>query len=176
MQRFKLSTRYSVLGLIEGIVISLGLGAKVIFSSSQPTDLGHIVINAGVFAALTNLTTSLFTEQFEVRRDLLRAERMLVVSKPNRVFGTDLYRANRQRALFHSLTYAATSFAGAAIPMIPVAIVPQMRLVGVAVPLLTLFGLGFFLARRSAAKALIWGLGLVGAGVIVTIVGVRFPV
>jgi predicted membrane protein (TIGR00267 family) len=176
MQRFKLSTRYAVLGLIEGIVISLGLGAKTIFSASEPTNLGHVVINAGVFAALTNLTTSFFTEQFEVRRDLLNVQRMLVVSKPERVFGTDLYRANRQRALLRSLTYAATSFAGAAIPMVPLAVVPGMRAMGLVVPLVTLFGLGFYLGRRGAGNALVWALAMVGAGVIVTAVGVRFPV
>lgn len=176
MHRFSPDARYTILGLIEGIVISLGLGARTIVGQGDPAEISHVVINAGLFAALTNLVTSFFTEQFDARRNLLNVERMLVVARPERVFATDLYRAAWRRALLSSLTYAVASFAGAAIPMLPLVLVPQARATGLVVPMLTLGVLGFVLGRRSASVGLLWALGLVAAGGLVTVVGVRFPV
>lgn len=176
MHGFAPDSRYAVLGMIEGIVIALGLGAGTILSRGEPANFGHVVINAGVFAALTNFATSFFTEQFQVRRELLNVERMLLVSKPGRVFGTDLYRSNRRRALLRSLTFAATSFVGAAIPMLPIVVLPRLSWIGLFVPLATLFVLGFLLGRKGAGTPVLWAFGLVAAGVLVTAVGVRFPV
>ena len=172
--RFPLDPHYAVLGLTEGIIVALGLGAKYIF---EPADVqgGNIVLNSGIFAAVVNLTTSLFTELHEARADLLNIERKMVISQRGKLFRTALYRTGRRRALGKAASYGATAFVGASIPLIPVYFTSRTPFLGLLLPLLSLFGLGFYLGRGTIGNPFLWGAGMTLAGIFVGVVGLFFP-
>jgi predicted membrane protein (TIGR00267 family) len=176
IRRLELDPRYLLLGLTDGIIMALGLGAKAIFGDASAGHLGRVAINAGVFASVTNLATSLFTEQYQTRRELLAIERQLVISERGRLLRTGLFRTGRRRALMRSAVHAGTAFFGAAIPLLPALALPNAPWIGLVVPLGALFVLGTSLGRRGAGRPLFWGLGMILAGVVVTVVGERFPV
>jgi predicted membrane protein (TIGR00267 family) len=170
-----LDPRYAVLGIIDGIIIALGLGAKIIFASRVPANIGNIVLDAGVFAAITNLTTSFFTEMHQARTELLEVERKMLIPERGRLFRTALYQSGRLKALLRAFSFSVTAFAGASIPLLPVLFVRHQPLVGLLMPLAALFGLGFYLGRKGAGNALLWAFGMVAAGMLVTLVGRFFP-
>ncbi len=173
--RLPLDPRYATLGLIDGIIIALGLGARVILSARVPSGVGNIVLDAGIFAAITNLVTSIFTELHQTRAELLDVERKMVISERGRLFGTALYRAGQLRALNRALSFSLTAFAGASIPLLPVIFLQGEPFFGLLVPLLSLFILGFYLGRKGAGNPVLWGVAMVLAGALVTVVGRIFP-
>ncbi len=172
--RFPLDPHYAVLGLIEGIIIALGLSAKALLGPGDVAG-GNIVLNSGIFAAVVNLTTSLFTELHEARADLLDIERKLVISERGRLFRTALQRSGRMRAVGRAGTYALTSFAGAVIPLLPIYFTRGEPFLALIPPLLTLFALGFYLGRETIGSPIFWALGMTSTGVLVGLVGLFFP-
>ena len=172
--RFPLDPHYAVLGLIEGIIIALGLSSKALLGPSDVAG-GNIVLNSGIFAAVVNLTTSLFTELHEARADLLDIERKLVISDRGRLFRTALYRAGRIQALFRAGTYGMTAFVGAFIPLVPLYFTWGEPVFGLLLPLVSLFVLGFYLGRDTVGNPLVWGAGMTLAGVLVGLIGLFFP-
>ena len=169
-----LDSRYAVLGLTEGIVLALGFGARIVFVPQEVT-VGNVVLNAGVLAAVVNLVMSLFTELYQQRAELLDIERKMVISDMGRYFHTALYRTVQLRTLSRAASYSISAFAGAAILFIPLSVVRQQPLLGLLIPLACLFGLGFYLGRQAAGNPVIWAIGMVSAGLVVTVVGLLFP-
>jgi len=170
-----LDARYAVLGLIDGIIIALGLGAKIIFASRVSGEIGNVILYAGVFAAVTNLTTSFFTELHQARVDLLEVERKMVISERGRFLRTALHRAGQRRALIRALNFSVTAFVGASIPLLPVLFLRREPLVGLLVPLISLFALGLYLGHKGAGRPVFWASGMTLAGVAVIVVGRFFP-
>jgi predicted membrane protein (TIGR00267 family) len=176
IRRLDLDPRYLLLGLTDGIIMSLGLGARVILNGTDAGHLGRVALNAGVFAAVTNLATSLFTEQYQARREVLAMERQLVISERGRLLRTGLYRTERRRALMRSVVHAGTAFLGAAIPLLSALALPGAVWIDLVVPLAALWVLGFALGRKGAGRPVAWAVGMVCAGIVVTVIGERFAV
>jgi predicted membrane protein (TIGR00267 family) len=173
MRRY-LDPRYAILGLIEGIIVALGLGAKHIFTPGEPA-VGNTIINAGVITALINLITSFFTELQQERTDLLEIERKMVISQRGKLLHTALYRAAQARVLSRALSYSTSAFLGACVLLVPTYFARQAPLLGMLFPLVLLFAFGLYLGRRSAGNPIAWGAGMVFAGIMVTVVGFFFP-
>ena len=172
--RLHLDTRYTVLGLIDGIILALGLGAKVL-SASDVSGAFNAFINAGILAAVSNLATAYVTELHRERADLLLTERKMVISERGRLFHTALYRSAQLRTLRRAASYSVAAFAGAFVSLLPIRFVYHQPLLEILLPLLLLFALGFYLGRKTAGRSIIWGLAMVLAGVLVTVVGLLFP-
>ena len=170
-----LDARYAVLGLIEGIVVALGFGARLIFAPGEAS-AGNAVLNAGLLTATVNLITSLFAELHEERAELLDIERKMVISERGHLFRTALYRAAQIRTLTRAVNFSVSAFVGASILIIPLRFVREEPLLGLLLPLIALFILGAYLGRQAASNPILWGAGMMLAGVLVTIVGRYFPV
>jgi predicted membrane protein (TIGR00267 family) len=168
-------TRYATLGVIEGIILALGLGAKILLVPGQAT-AGNVILNAGILAAVIDLITSFFTELYQEREHLLTVERQMVISQRGWLLRTSLYQHALRRVAERSATYAIAAFVGASIPLLPIFILPHLLLLGLLLPLGLLFILGFFLGKSVAGSPLVWGAGMVAAGLFVTFVGLVFPV
>jgi predicted membrane protein (TIGR00267 family) len=173
--RVHLDPRYAILGLIEGIILALGLGARGLFDPND-VNVGNAILNAGVLAAVINLITSFSTELYQERATLLEMERKMVISQRGKYFHTALYRAAQLRTLGRAVSYSLSALAGAATLLVPVHLVPHSLLVGLLVPLLLLFALGLYLGRSTAGSPAVWGTGMVLAGVIAVVVGRILPV
>lgn len=128
-----------------------------------------------ILASMINLITALFTELHEERESLLEIERKMVISERGQVFRTELYRTALWRVAGRLVSYSVSAFVGASILYAPLLLVSQIPLLGLVVPLTALFVLGFYLGRDVAANPVIWGLSMVVAGGLVTLVGLLFP-
>jgi predicted membrane protein (TIGR00267 family) len=168
-------TRYAILGVIEGIILALALGAKILLASSSGTPT-NVILNAGILAAVTDLITSFFTELYQEREHLLDIERIMVISQRGWILRTTLYQRALRRVIERSATYSICAFIGASVPLLPLYIVPRLTLVILILPLGVLFVLGSVLGKFTAGNPVIWGTSMVAAGVFVTLVGLTFPV
>jgi predicted membrane protein (TIGR00267 family) len=169
-----LDPRYAILGLLEGIIVALGLGAKALFGPAETSPM-HLVVNAGVISGVINLTTSWFTELYHERAELLEIERKMVISERGHYLGTALYRTRRLQTLYRSLCFGGSAFVGAAILLPAIYLTPDKPWLALTVPLAVLFLLGCYLGHRTAGRAIVWGLSMAIAGVCMTVVGLLFP-
>jgi predicted membrane protein (TIGR00267 family) len=168
-----LDPRYLILGLVEGTIVGLGLGARVIFSP-EPA-VANAVLNAGVITSTVNLITAFFAELHQERAHLLDLERKMVISQRGYYFHTALYHAAQLRVLKGAITNSASSFAGAAVLFLSVPFIRIQPLLGLLPPLILLFVLGLYFGHQVAGNRWIWGMGMVLAGAVVTVVGLFFP-
>jgi len=168
-------TRYAILGVIEGIILAMGLGAKMLLAPGGVTP-SNVILNAGILAAVIDLITSFFTELYQERAQLLNIQRQMVISQRGWFLRTSLYQHALSRVAQRSTTYSIAAFAGASIPLLPIYVLPNLPLLGLLLPLSLLFVLGFLMGKSAAGSPLIWGTGMVAAGLIVTVVGLVFPV
>lgn|GEM_PF-3988402 len=79
------------------------------------------------------------------------------------------------RVLNRAASYSLSAFLGAATLLLPVSLTPRTPALGLVVPLVLLFVLGFYLGRSTAGNPIVWSAGIMIAGLLVVVVGRVFP-
>jgi predicted membrane protein (TIGR00267 family) len=161
----------AVLGVSDGILNALTLAsATVLHGVGLDLDLGGRV---GIVAGASAVFTVFVAEYAQSRTELVRAERQLMFTRSGRLAATSLGRAVLREALAGSVAAGASSFAGAALPLVIGALLPRASWIALVVSVAALGGLGVLLSASVGGRRTVWAVVLVIAGIAVTIIGVR---
>lgn len=159
------------LGVSDGILNALTLAsATVVHGSGLTIGLGARV---GTVALASAVLTLFVAEYAQLRMELVRAERQLMFTQSGRLAATSLGRAVIRDSALVAVLAGASSFAGAALPLVIGALLPSTRWVALIVSALALAVLGILLAHNVGGRQKVWATGLVAAGVVVTIIGIQ---
>lgn len=142
--------------VLRGVGVSLGLGARV-----------------GVAALCSAVLTVFVAEYAEYRSQLIRAERQLLFTRSGRLAATSLGRSVRRDAIAVAAVAGLASFAGAALPLAIGALLPTATWTALVTSVAALGGLGVLLAVHVGGRRSVWAFGLITAGVVVVIIGVK---
>ena len=160
-----------VLGVSDGILNALTLAsATVLHGVGLDLDLG---VRVGVVAMASAWFTLFVAEYAQYRSELARAERQLMFTRSGRLAATNLGRAVIRDALVGATAAAASSFVGAAIPLTLGALLPGATWMALVVSVAALGVLGGLLAASGGGRRPVWVAGLIFAGVVVTVIGVK---
>jgi VIT1/CCC1 family predicted Fe2+/Mn2+ transporter len=133
-------------------------------------DLG---VRVGVVALSSAVVTLFVAEYAQNRLELVRAERQLMFTRSGRLAATHLGRAVLRDAAVVAGVAGLSSFAGAALPLVVGAVLPKATWIALVASVAVLGALGTVLSLQVGGRRLVWTLGLVLAGIAVTIIGVQ---
>jgi VIT1/CCC1 family predicted Fe2+/Mn2+ transporter len=161
----------TALGVSHGILNALTLAsARVLGGVGLDLDLG---VRVGVVALSSAVVTLFVAEYAQNRLELVRAERQLMFTRSGRLAATHLGRAVLRDAAVVAGVAGLSSFAGAALPLVVGAVLPKATWIALVASVAVLGALGTVLSLQVGGRRLVWTLGLVLAGIAVTIIGVQ---
>ena len=159
------------LGISDGILNALVLAsARVLDGVGLSVDLG---VRVGIVAFSSAVVTLFVAEYAQNRLELVRAERQLMFTRSGQLAATRLGRAVLRDAAVVACVAGAASFAGAALPLVVGAFSPTATWIALVVSVAVLGGLGIVLSMQVGGRRSVWVIGLVIAGIVVTIIGVQ---
>ena len=127
----------------------------------------------GIVAFASAVVTLFVAEYAQNRLELVRAERQLMFTSSGRLAATSLGRAVIRDSVAVAAVAGLSSFAGAVLPLVVGALLPQATWIALVVSGAALGGLGVLLSINVGGRRAVWAVSLVIAGLIVTIIGVR---
>jgi VIT1/CCC1 family predicted Fe2+/Mn2+ transporter len=161
----------TALGVSDGILNALTLAsARVLRGVGLDLELG---VRVGVVAFSSAVVTLFVAEYAQNRLELVRAERQLMFTRSGRLAATHLGRAVLRDAAVVAGVAGLSSFAGAALPLVVGAVLPKATWIALVASVAVLGALGTVLSLQVGGRRLVWTLGLVLAGIAVTIIGVQ---
>lgn len=161
----------TALGVSDGILNALTLAsARILHGVGLDVSLGARV---GVAAFASAIVTLFVAEYAQNRLELVRAERQLMFTRSGRLATTSLGRAVLRDAAAVAGVAGLASFAGAALPLAVSALSPRATWIAMVVSVGVLGALGIVLSTQVGGRRTVWALGLVTAGIAVTIIGVQ---
>jgi VIT1/CCC1 family predicted Fe2+/Mn2+ transporter len=163
-----------VAGLIDGILNALTLAAAKLFTAG-----GLTLVLVGKLAAVTACTTGFvfFVAHYaQLRAELVHAERQLNLLSHGRLATTRLGKQILSEAAWGAVLASLFGVIGATIPLVIGLAIPQVPILGIALTVLLLGGLGWLLARSVFGSPLLWALTLMFGGIGVTTIGVQLDI
>jgi predicted membrane protein (TIGR00267 family) len=161
-----------VIGLVDGILTSLVLAAGKVMSVGeliQLPDVARVAVVASISAAFT-----FFVAQYSrFRHELVHAEKHLTLGSRGPLVKTQLGRAVFIESVIGSVISGACSFVGAVLPLLFAMIRPGETWLSIGAPIATLGFFGGFLGRSVYGNALLWAIGLMSIGAVLTFVGLK---
>jgi len=159
------------LGASDGILNALTLAsARVLRGVGLDVGLGARV---GVVAFASAVVTLFVAEYAQNRLELVRAERQLMFTHSGRLAATRLGRAALRDAAAVAIVAGMSSFIGAALPLVVGALLPKATWIAVGLSVAVLGGLGIVPSMQIGGRRMVWTIGLMIAGIAVTIIGVQ---
>lgn len=160
-----------VLGLVDGLLNALTLSAATLVGSGAPVS-ASLALRVGL-VALTTAAFAVFVADYADRRAyLIRASRQLNLTRRGQLATTRLGRLALTRALTATVIACTASFAGATLPLLAGAAVPDLSWIVVVLAVVALTVLGAVLGRLFAGSSVRWAAVLGCGGVAVTWIGV----
>lgn len=164
-----------VLGLVDGILNALTLGAGSLLGGSHHVTIG-LALRIGA-AAFASAAFAFFVAKYaELRGVLVRAGRQLSLREDQRLQQTDLGRRAASEALTATAIVCTASFCGAALPLLAGAILPGPAWLAIVLALAVLGALGLGLAHVLDGDWFRWSAALVGGGVLLTAIGAELKI
>jgi VIT1/CCC1 family predicted Fe2+/Mn2+ transporter len=163
-----------VAGLIDGILNALTLAAAKLVTQG-----GLTLSLVGKVAAVTACTTSFvfFVAHYaQLRSELVRSARELNLLSHGHLATTQLGNQILREALWGAVVASVGGVIGSAIPLAMSLAVPELPIVGVALTVVLLGVLGWFLALSVLGSPALWTTGLMLGGVVVTAIGVKLDI
>lgn len=160
-----------VLGLSDGILNSLTLASAAILKGSG-LDLA-LGLRVGIVALVSAWFTLFVAEYAQYRMELADAERQLMFTRSGRLATTTLGAAVIRDAAIESAVAAVASFVGASMPLFIGACLPGVRWMALAASITALGAMGEVLAVNVGGRKVVWIFGLVVAGIVVTVIGLK---
>jgi predicted membrane protein (TIGR00267 family) len=161
-----------VIGLVDGILTALILAAGKVAGAGESiylSDLLRVAVVASVSAAFT-----FFVAQYSrFRHELVHAERHLTLGSRGPLVKTQLGRAVLLESVAGSFVSGGCSFVGAVLPLLFAMIRPGATSVSLGAPIVALGVLGGFLGRSVYGNVLLWAIGLMSVGVVLTYIGIE---
>lgn len=159
------------LGVSDGILNALTLASAAVLHDVG-LNLG-LATRVGIVAFTSAVLTLFVAEYTQNRSELMRAERQLMFTRSGRLAATRLGRAVLRDSVAVATLAGASSFAGAALPLVFGVLLPRASWMALVVSAAVLGGLGVLLGKHVGGRGTVWAAGLVVAGVVVTIIGVQ---
>lgn len=165
-----------VLGLTDGLLNALTLASSAILHASGGAVSMSLGLRVGTAALITAAFTMFVADYAERRAGLVRASRELNLTTPGRLAATRLGAQAFSESIVAMIVAAASSFIGAASPLLVGTAIPAPPWTILAITIGCLGVLGWLLGRLVAAHPLRWVAGMLIGGVIVTIIGVELHI
>ncbi len=162
-------------GFADGILTALTFTAGHLLRGSGPAGVG-LALRIALAAALSGAFVSFAAHYARLRGELVRAERQLNLSTRGRLAATNLGRAVRREALRSALVSSACALLGAALPLLVDAALPAPGWLPVASGIVALALLGAAIGYATYGSPASWALGLAGAGLALTVLGVALHI
>jgi predicted membrane protein (TIGR00267 family) len=164
-----------VLGLVDGILNALTLGAGSLLGGSKHVTVG-LALRIGAAAMASSAFAFFVAKYAELRGALVHAGRQLSLRPDQRLQRTDLGRAAASDALTATAIACTASFCGAVLPLLAGAVLPGPSWLAIALALAILGGLGIGLAHVLDGNWIRWSLALIAGGVLLTAIGAELKI
>ena len=151
--------------LAAGKLLDHGSGASV-----------SLAAKVGVATGCTTMFVFFVAHYAEFRTELVRAERELNLLSHGRLATTRLGRQALRESLSAAFLAAVCGVLGSSIPLLLGLLLPGPPLLGLAITIVLLGILGASLARSFFGSTLIWALGLMVGGLLLTFIGVKLNI
>jgi predicted membrane protein (TIGR00267 family) len=165
----EIARRYFVMNAFDGILTIIGV---LTGSYVARVESASVVISTGLATSIamgiSGLWGAYFTEAAERKRDLDELENHTLTD----LSGTRIGRASRMAGVIVALVDGLAPFLSALIALLPFffgAYLGDIYLsyyLSLGIALLSLFGLGAFLGTVSQGNVALWGLKMIGAGLL----------
>ncbi len=164
-----------VVGVCDGILTALTLAAGSVLGSGLPLSI-QLALRIAAASCLSGTFVFFTAEYANLRAELVHAERQLSLTSRGRLAATRLGRAVLTETLAKAGLASLCNFAGALFPLALGAIMPTRAWVAIAAAIVSLGLLGAAVAQSVHGSHLRWVIGLMAAGGILTLAGVRLHV
>ena len=164
-----------VLGFTDGILTSLTLAAGLLTDQSQRVTLS-LAFRVATVALASGAFVYFVAGYAGLRHELVRAERELSLLSHGRLAATNLGRTVLREAALGTAISSGAAFAGALMPLLVAALMPQYRWASIVTALVALGLLGRGLAGALYGSTLRWSLSLILGGAALTFVGMRLKI
>jgi predicted membrane protein (TIGR00267 family) len=161
-----------VIGLVDGILTALILAAGKVVAVGDSIhffDVLRVAVVASFSAAFT-----LFVAQYSrFRHELVHAEKHLTLGSRGSLVKTRLGRTVLAESVVGSFVSGGCSFVGAVFPLLFAMIQPGAAWLSLGGPMIALGLLGAFLGRSVHGNAILWAVGLMAIGLVLSFVGTK---
>lgn len=164
-----------VAGFADGILTALVLGAGHLAPGHPPMQLG-LALRVSTAAAVSGLFIFVVAHYAELRSELIEAERQLNLTEHGRLAASRLGRTVFIEAAIGALVASASTFAGALLPLVIAALVPQPPWVSIGSALAVLALFGHLLARTVYGRSPRWMVALVAGGAALAYLGMKMDI
>jgi predicted membrane protein (TIGR00267 family) len=161
-----------VIGLVDGILTALVLAAGKVTAAGESIALSD-VFRLAVVACISAAFTFFVAQYSRFRHELVRAEKHLTLGSRAPLAKTQLGRAVLFESIIGSFVSGGCSFAGAIFPLLFAMVQPGAAWLSVGAPIAALGLLGGFLGRSVYGSAVLWAIGLIAIGGLLTFVGIQ---
>lgn len=164
-----------VVGVCDGILTALTLAAGLVIGSQAPLRMS-LALRIAAASSLSGTFVFFTAEYARLRGELVHAERQLSLTSGGRLATTRLGRAVLAESLAGAGLSSICNFAGALIPLALGALLPDPAWLAIAAAIVALGLLGAVVAHAVRGNPIRWVTGLMAAGGILTLVGLRLHV
>lgn len=162
-----ISSRYIVLGTIDGVVAILGVVIGAFSAAINTETIIGAGIGGGIALGISNGIGGLMAEKTVEKRKMLQIEKSLFRS----LEGTHISDEVRKKLIADTLTHGGCSFLGSLIPVFPFIFLSQnlALLTSIILSITTLFVLGIYIGKITKEHILLAGIKMAVIGALVAI-------
>jgi len=162
-----ISSRYIVLGTIDGVVAILGVVIGAFSVGVEPQTIIGAGIGGGIALGISNGIGGLMAERTIEKRKLLALEKSLF----RNLEGTYISEEVRKILVADTLTHGGCSFLGALVPVLPFVFLSQSIafITSIASSIITLFVLGVYIGKITRENIFMAGIKMAVIGILVAI-------
>jgi predicted membrane protein (TIGR00267 family) len=164
-----------VIGLVDGILTALILAAGKVVESKAAIHFDD-VIRVAIVASISAAFTFFVAQYSRFRHELVHAEKHLTLGSRGRLAKTQLGRAVLLESIVGSVVSGSCSFIGAMFPLLFATIWSGLSWLSIGAALVVLGLLGAILGRSAYGNAILWAIGLMSVGVVLTFVGLKLHI
>jgi predicted membrane protein (TIGR00267 family) len=161
-----------VIGLVDGILTALVLAAGKVIAAGASIHLPD-VLRVAVVASISAAFTFFVAQYSRFRHELVHAAKHLTLHSRGWLAKTQLGRIVFREAVMGSVVSGLCSFMGAVFPLLFAMIKPGAPWLSIGAPIGALGLLGGFLGRSAYGNPLLWAIGLMSIGAVLTFVGIK---
>ncbi len=164
-----------MLGFIDGILTALTLTAGRLLEPGATADYG-LALRVAIASFASGIFVFFVAKYAELRGKLLRQGRELNLASSKKLINTVLGRKILVSSFVDAAISGVAGFVGAYFPLLIAAIIPTLPWFTFSISLAILGVVGFILGREVGKRPILWIIGLLAGGIIITAIGVELHI
>lgn len=164
-----------MIGLTDGILTALILASGRILNSSETMSIS-LASRVAVASALSGVSLFFVAQYTRLRGELVRSERELNLTPRGRLAVTRLGRAVLRDTLRGALVSSTFNLIGAFTPLGLGLFFPAFSWLTIAFAIASLGVLGGAASRFTHGNPVLWSIGLIAVGILITIAGIELRI